>query len=212
MKVAIFDFDGTIYKHETFTLFMNHLKQAYPKRYRKFFTRILPIYLGYKARVVPEKKMKHLMMYHYAQAINDLSSDAQHEFFEDIFKQMEGQFHEEVLQRIQSHRAAGFHTMIVSGAFTILLDIFKELYGIDSVIGTNLPGKNEPLDHIHAENKTTAIFAYSDSSTIDWEESFAYGDSIEDRNILELVGNPVAVYPDHALAALAQKNKWNILS
>lgn len=212
MKVAIFDFDGTIYKHETFTLFMNHLKQTYPRRYRKFFSRILPIYLGYKGKVVPEEKMKHLMMDHYARAINDLPAAEQQEFFRDIFEKMEGQFHEEVLQRIQSHRAAGFHTMIVSGAFTILLDIFKELYEVDSVIGTNLPGKNEPLNHIHAENKTTAIFANSDSAAIDWEESFAYGDSIADKSILELVGNPVAVYPDQPLAALAQKNKWGILS
>ena len=36
MKLAIFDFDGTIYKKETFPLLMNHLKETYPKAYRRF--------------------------------------------------------------------------------------------------------------------------------------------------------------------------------
>lgn len=191
---------------------MKHLKQAYPKRYRAFFKRILPIYLGYKVKIVPEKKMKYLMMHHYARAINDLSAEEQRTFFGNIFQQMQGDFHKEVLQRIKTHQAAGFHTMIVSGAFTILLEMFNELYELDTIIGTNLPAKNEPLQHIHAENKTTAIFAKTDHTAIDWDASFAYGDSISDKDVLALVGNPVAVYPDHSLAALAQKNKWTILA
>lgn len=191
---------------------MKHLKQAYPKRYRAFFKRILPIYLGYKVKIVPEKKMKYLMMHHYARAINDLSAEEQRTFFGNIFQQMQGDFHKEVLQRIKTHQAAGFHTMIVSGAFTILLEMFNELYELDTIIGTNLPAKNEPLQHIHAENKTTAIFAKTDHTAIDWDASFAYGDSISDKDVLALVGNPVAVYPDHSLSALAQKNKWTILA
>ena len=212
MKLAIFDFDGTIYKHETFTLFMNHLKQVYPKRYQTFFRRILPIYLGYKVKIVPEKKMKYLMMQNYAQAINDLTTDEQQAFFEAIFEQMKEDVHKEVVERLETHRTAGFHTMIVSGAFTILLEMFQELYEVDTIVGTNLPAKHEPLKHIHAENKTTAIFATTNPTAIDWNASYAYGDSISDKDVLALVGNPVAVYPDHALAALAQKNKWRVLA
>src|SRR5699024_1045927 len=100
---------------------MNHFKQAYPKRYQTFFRRILPIYIGYKVKIVPEKKMKYLMMHHYVKAMNDLTAYEQREFFEAIFEQMKEDVHKEVVERLESHRTTGFHTMIVSGAFTILL-------------------------------------------------------------------------------------------
>src|SRR5699024_3812461 len=112
----------------------------------------------------------------------------------------------------ETHRTAGFHTMIVSGAFTVLLEMFQELYEVDTIVGTNLPAKHEPLQHIHAENKIAAIFATTNPTAIDWDASYAYGDIISHKDVLVLVCNTVAVYSDHELAALAQKNKWKILT
>src|SRR5699024_5965603 len=112
----------------------------------------------------------------------------------------------------ETHRTTGFHTMIVSGAFTILLEMFQELYEVDTIIGTNLPAKHEPLQHVHADNKTAAIFATTNHTAIDWDASYAYGDSFSDKEVIALDSNAVAVYPDHALAELMQKNKWKILA
>jgi len=46
---------------------------------------------------------------------------------------------------------------------------------------------------------------------VDLSASYAYGDSITDQNMLSLVGNPVAVYPDTKLHALAKEKKWRVL-
>jgi len=46
---------------------------------------------------------------------------------------------------------------------------------------------------------------------VDLSQSFAYGDSISDVPLLELVGNPVAVYPDSQLWDHASQRGWRIL-
>lgn len=46
---------------------------------------------------------------------------------------------------------------------------------------------------------------------VDWNASFAYGESFTDHHMMSLVGKPVAVYPDAKLYALAQEKNWEVL-
>ncbi len=46
---------------------------------------------------------------------------------------------------------------------------------------------------------------------IDFAASYAYADSISDRPLFEMVGHPVAVYPDAQLAALARERNWETI-
>jgi phosphoserine phosphatase len=47
--------------------------------------------------------------------------------------------------------------------------------------------------------------------TIDLTASHAYADSYSDLGLFQLVGNPVAVYPDAQLAAHAKQCGWAII-
>jgi phosphoserine phosphatase len=47
---------------------------------------------------------------------------------------------------------------------------------------------------------------------VDFAKSYAYGDMKWDYPVLELVGNPVAVYPDADLRAYARSKDWKIIS
>ena len=53
--------------------------------------------------------------------------------------------------------------------------------------------------------------AINNGFDIDWQESFAYGDSRSDITLLEMVGRPVAVYPDKVLKARALERGWDII-
>lgn len=211
MKLAIFDFDGTIYKYETFTLFMNHLKERFPSKYRRFFAAILPIYLGYKCKVIPEPKMKHKLMQRYILALQDLTNDELQQFFTEVADKMEGDFHTEVIDRLKTHQKNGFYTMIVSGAFTPLLEAVNKEYQVDELIGTGIPKNNKEFTHVHAERKTNLIHAQMKGKTVNWEESYAYGDSVTDLAVLDLVGNPIAVAPDDRLNQIAKERNWEII-
>ena len=47
--------------------------------------------------------------------------------------------------------------------------------------------------------------------TVDWKNSYAYGDSYADLPVLNLVGNPIAVKPDEKLRHIAIRKQWEII-
>lgn len=107
--------------------------------------------------------------------------------------------------------------MLVSGAFTPLLHAVTEKLPIGTIIGTDIPYQADILDHqakishIQGPLKTEKIHEALAGQDIDWANSFAYGDSLSDLPVLELVGHPVAVQPEPRLLTVAKERKWEIL-
>ena len=219
MKVAIFDFDGTLYKNETFSLLMNHLKEhpEYGSRYNRFYRSILVPYIGYKIRIYPESKMKIQMMQRYLRTFAGLTENELTDYFAEIANQMNEYYNQKVVAKLHEHAANNVYIMIVSGAFTPLLQEVAKDFPVDKIIGTDVPLINGSLDmhknidHVQAERKTELIYKALQEKEVNWENSFAYGDSFSDLPVLELVGNPVAVCPDEKLRETAVKNKWEII-
>lgn len=219
MRVAIFDFDGTLYAQETFPLLMDHLKNHpnYHKKYRKFFRKVLPIYSAYKLRLYPEGKMKERLMQIYLSVLDDLSEDELRLYFKEIAEKMKKDFNLSVVSRLENHVADHVYTMIVSGAYTLLLDAATNTFKFNQTIGTDIPfhkkriDQTVPLFHIQGMRKNVKILDALKGKKIDWENSFAYGDSYSDLPVLELVGNPVAVQPDPQLKTIAQERQWEIM-
>ncbi|QOY35706.1 HAD family hydrolase [Anaerobacillus isosaccharinicus] len=220
MKVAIFDFDGTLYPEETFSLMMKHLKThpIHNNKYRRFIRRILPVYIAYKLKLYPEQKMKEYSMRSYISAFGQTPETDIRDFFSKLGSEMSQKLSEQVLQRLHQHRNDGYYIMLVSGAFEPLLHSVTKDVSFNCIIGTSIPFKNKEIDketpviHIHGERKTANIYAQLANNEVDWENSYAYGDSYSDLNVLELVGNPVAVKPDPRLMQIATDRKWEIIS
>ncbi|MET3575081.1 HAD family hydrolase [Bhargavaea ullalensis] len=218
MRVAIFDFDGTLYKGETFGFMMKHLKHhpAYGRLYGKFFRRILPVYTGYKLKLVPSPVMREKSMQHYLSPFNGFPAEELDDYFRGMAADMRSGFNPEIERRVREHADAGDRVMLVSGAFTPLLkEIVKDL-PVDDVIGTEIPYKdgrfgNEPIRHIRAERKNERILETLGVAEVDWSESSAYGDTLSDLSVLELTGHPVAVRPEEALRQTASGRGWEII-
>ncbi len=219
MKLAIFDFDGTLYKDETFNLFMEHLKQhpKYGARHRKFYLSILAPYLSYKAKLYPEGKMKENLMKKYLNALSGLSEEEINTFFNEIAVEMMDGFNSEITRRLKDHANSGFYTMIVSGAFTPILEATVKDLPVDLIIGTDVPIKhdtfqrNSEIYHIQDVRKKVVVHDAIKGKEIDWKNSYAYGDSYSDLSVMNLVGNPIAVRPDEKLRELAVDNRWEII-
>lgn len=62
--------------------------------------------------------------------------------------------------------------------------------------------------------KVRAVQRWADSlaGPVDWESSHAYGDTLPDLPILQLVGHPTAVAPAPPLRAEADRRGWRVLS
>lgn len=219
LKVAIFDFDGTLFPEETFTLMMKHLKEhpTYNKKYRAFMLKIIPAYAAYKMKIYPENKMKEFSMRSYISSFKEFPEPEIELFFSELGNTMIGHLNEVVVKRLEEHHEQGYYIMLVSGAFLPLLESVSKNLSVNCMIGTTIPFKNSFLDndtpiyHINGHRKTDKIFSHLANEEIDWKNSYAYGDSFSDLNVLELVGNPVAVKPEAKLLAVATKRNWEVL-
>lgn len=219
MRVAIFDFDGTLYAGETFQLLMDHLKNhpVHHPKFKKFFRTILRPYIGHKIKLVSEAKMKEQSMQIYLDALGDQSVNELNQYFDELTAKVRQDFNPEVLSRLEQHIADDVFVMLVSGAYTPLLhSVTKELH-FDTIIGTEVPIKGQDIDlqapifHVHGQRKNEKIEHSLKGREIDWENSFAYGDSFSDLSVLELVGHPVAVRPEPRLQDIAQQRGWDII-
>ncbi len=219
MRVAIFDFDGTLYAKETFQLMMNHLKNhpIHSRRYRKFYRAIMPPYIGHKLKIYPEAKMRARSVQAYLAALETFSKQELEEYFGEIAELMHDDFNHEVVERLKQHVSNEDYCMLVSGAFTPLLHAVTKELPIEKIIGTevsyeaNILDHKTPVVHIQGPLKTEKILEALGDQAIDWKNSYAYGDSLSDVPVLELVGHPVAVRPEARLRALASERNWEII-
>ncbi|UJL48181.1 HAD-IB family hydrolase [Virgibacillus sp. NKC19-16] len=219
MRVAIFDFDGTLYANETFPILMDHLKNhpVYHSKYKRFLRTILPPYIGSKLKIYPKHKMRERSMQIYLAALDQLSKQELDTYFEEIAEKMKTNFNQQVIERLEQHISDNDHVMLVSGAYTPLLQsVTKELL-FHTIIGTDIPLKEQhvdsksPIYHIQASRKNEKIQTALANKDIDWSNSFAYADSFSDLPVFELVGNPVAVKPEPRLESTAKNRGWEII-
>lgn len=219
MRVAIFDFDGTLYSKETFQLMMDHLKNhpTHSSRYRQFYRAIMPPYIGSKLKLVSVQKMRERSIQAYLTALKSFTKPEMESYFTEIADKMQHDFNPKVVERLKNHVEKGDYVMLVSGAFTPLLHSVTDNLPIQAIIGTEIPYTNSILDHqakinhIQGAMKTKKIHEVLAGKEIDWANSFAYGDSHSDLPVLELVGHPVAVQPEARLRTVAEQRNWEII-
>jgi HAD superfamily hydrolase (TIGR01490 family) len=169
-------------------------------------------------KIVPEAKMRERSMQIYANALHTLSKTELDQYFDEMKENMRQAFNKEVVQKVRQHHNEGMHVMLVSGAYTPLLHAVTEGIEFDTIIGTDIPftadgafDDETKIYHIQGKRKTEMIMKTFVGQPVDWEHSFAYGDSYSDLPVLELVGNPVAVRPEERLQRIAEERNWTIL-
>lgn len=219
MRVAIFDFDGTLYAEETFKLLMNHLKEhsIYKSKFKRFYRSIIPPYMANKLKIYPTSKMKARSMQLYLEAFKGLSRSEMDTYFDELKDNIQKDFNLEVVTRLEKHQSENIHILLVSGAYTQFLHRVTAGISFNQIIGTDIPYRENRIDtktkinHVNGREKVKGILEALQGQQIDWENSYAYGDSFSDLPVLDLVGNPVAVRPEEKLRSIAKQRGWEII-
>lgn len=220
MKVALFDFDGTIYPYETFNILMEKLKThpEYKKPYRVFMTKFLPVYTAYKLNIISKMFMQKKAMELYMLSFKGRSKAEIEDFFAKAAAGMAEDLRTSLIEEIKDLKQKNYYTVLISGAYVPLLEALFDKEHFDCIIGTEVHysggayNYKEGVRRVHAEGKIDSIKQHFHDKHIDWNESCAYSDSYTDLKMLELVGHPVAVTPDSKLLETAQSNNWRIYS
>jgi HAD superfamily hydrolase (TIGR01490 family) len=145
-----------------------------------------------------------------AQVVRQVVSETLHEVIDPLV-------HDEAVDLIEQHHAAGRDVVIVSASGIEIVEPIGRLLGADHVVASQLvieDGKySGAVDHyVYGPNKAKAMRALAEERGYDLDASYAYSDSETDAPMLEIVGHPFAVNPDKGLRRLAEERHWPILS
>ncbi|MFZ4893965.1 SDR family oxidoreductase [Plantibacter sp. Mn2098] len=120
----------------------------------------------------------------------------------------------EALEQIQAHRAAGHRTILVTGTIGAMAAPLEPYF--DEVVAGSMHEEHGRLTGYLAapplvdEARGAWLRQYAEHNGLDLAHSYGYGDSHADHAWLSLVGNPVAINPDHELYRLAQEGRWPV--
>lgn len=219
IKLAIFDFDGTLFLGDTLPYVAKTWKEQTGNsgRYYLLYARIAPFVLLYKLNFIARETLK----YHVVQLFHDLfrgmTKTEIESLFQTVFQQIRSQFNQKIIEEIETAKKEGYHTVLLSGCYTELLELIGKDLQFDTVLGMDLPFNHQLFDHetrpqfISGEDKQKLLHAHFRGVEINWEESRSYADSITDLPILNPVGQPTAVNPEPALLDIATIKQWRIL-
>ncbi|MGB9111194.1 MAG: HAD-IB family hydrolase [Acidimicrobiales bacterium] len=122
--------------------------------------------------------------------------------------------YDEAMDLIDEHRQAGRRVVIVSASPSELVRPLGRHLGVDDVIASeaaiDADGRytGELAFFCTGRDKSDAVRLFAEREEIDLSRSYAYSDAFTDVPLLELVGHPVAVNPDRALARVAAERGW----
>ena len=218
-KLAIFDFDGTLFTELTIPyLFEKWMKLSYPSKTASRVKGImLKDYFLNKIGLLSKKKFRDKATVDFLTLFKDMSESEVLEFFEKACQGIENHFNKDILDEIQKAKDQGYELVLVSGSFQPMLDAAIKGLGFTKVIGTRLPFKNDRMDFhkgfyiVNGEKKKDALLKAYENEEVDYVNSKAYADSYYDEFILKLTENPVAVTPDDQLRKIAEAEGWKII-
>lgn len=223
MRIAVFDYDGTIYSEkETPRLFLRNLPhdRDVKRKVVYFYLSISWMYVFYKLGLFKELMPKQVI-YGITKVIKGLNLVQIDEFFSNCFTEAKEKFNPHVLLRIQQHIESGDEVLLLSGAYTHFLAIIGKYLGIKNWIGTEielLDGicSGRVIRFVDGREKLLALQSFirkreQEGIKYDLTESYVYGDDYRNIPIMTLVGHPVAVNPDPLLTKKAKENKWEFL-
>ncbi len=136
---------------------------------------------------------------------------------ETLLETIEPIIYAEALDLMELHRLAGDRVYLVSASPEEIVLPLAELLGADGAIASR--GTIDDRDRYTGEmavyaygpGKAAAMRELAASTGIDLGASAAYSDSATDLPMLELVGRPVVVNADRALAKVARERGWEEL-
>lgn len=185
MDLALFDFDGTITRTDTWTPFMQLAVR--PARIAAGRVLLSPLVIGYKLGMISASRGRQV-----AARVGFQGEDAarmRRLGVEYASTTLPAQVRQPALDRIAWHRSRGDHVVIVSASLDFYLSPWCAGHGVDCICTTleerngRLTGRCAGGDCTGAE-KVRRIRERLDLGRYD--TIYAYGDTAEDREMLEL--------------------------
>lgn len=200
---------------------MDYFKRRRLRRWTNlaFWSIHFPLYLLKRVGLISEGDFRKSWGGHLGWYFRGYTEQQASEIWDCLIKeQLNTCWRADVRAVLAEHRAAGDLVVLVSGGPVPLLKRIAQEVGAEHVVGTRFAlrdgrysGRSLPPVCVD-ENKEELAKAYLQQHglLVDLQASFAYADSISDLHLLEMVGHPVATYPEVPLQELAKERGWKV--
>lgn len=186
--IAIYDFDGTIYKRDSFIEFFKFILKKHPGRICYFPVQLIYFILfSFKlinAGTFKEKFLIYLRGFSIEQLKSEINKFWTYEF--------PGNFNDEVIATINENRAKNTEIIIISASPELFIEPLKDVLHYDNLIGTQiisegialkLSGKNcrgpEKISRLNNKMGNSDFFITE-----------AYSDNSDDTDLLKMARKP----------------------
>ena len=192
MKLAIFDFDGTLFPKDTLPFLLTQWKQLKCSRLKIYRTYLsfIPLFLQYKVGIftkMSREQMKIQAVRRFNTIFDGMTEQELKGFFLCCSEKITDLLNKTVVQEVKKSRDEGYHTVLLSGTYHQLLKNIGDYLEVDTVIGSNMSfsnglfnSKKEP-EIVIGDLKLKKIYKHFEKDKVDWEASRAYADGYSDR-------------------------------
>lgn len=217
---ALFDIDGTLTSERTWKGYVDYFRKKGKQRwiYLSFIVYHYSLYMLHRVGLVSIANFRGQWAANLAWFLLSQTPEETIPLWEWTVNYLKPFFRKDTQSILEKHLRSGDIVLLVSSAPLPMVKQIAQELGTPHAIGTKLETNQgyytgRSLDPICiGSNKASMTLKYLDSQhlNIDFNKSFAYADSITDLPLLEMTGNPVAVYPDSNLINIAKQRAWRL--
>jgi len=117
---------------------------------------------------------------------------------------------------LAQHQQAGHQVALVSGTPEFLITPLAQFLDVSHVLAAQLETNENGytcrvlMPYPYGEAKRHLLRTFAETHGVDLAQSYAYGDSPGDIQVLESVGHPLVVNPIRGMARIARMHRWPV--
>ncbi len=212
---AVFDIDGTIFRSSLYLEVVTELTERgiFPPDTAEEFQ---PAFAAWQERthLTSYDEYRIAVVNAYEKRIIGLKASDFDAAADSVVSRMKNHTYVYPRRLIKSLKKKGYFMIAISGSQLEMVEKFAKYWGFDAWVGQQHKRRDGVLTaggtKTHKE-KQLLLKKVVDSNGLNYEKSYAVGDSIGDRELLEAVQNPIAFNPDRQLFEHAEANDWKIV-
>jgi len=196
-KLAIFDIDYTITRKETLMEFFKYLVSKDIKNI-KFLPRALYSGLMYGVKIYDEKRVKECFL-KFIENIDEAELAKLTKLFYD--ERISKILYKDAVDMIKKLKKEGYMVILISASPEFYVKEFYAIKEVDLIIGTKFTFEGGKFvrkmdgNNCKGEEKVRRLneFLKEKNIKVDFKNSYMFSDSLSDKPLLDLVGNPYLI-------------------
>lgn len=201
---AFFDIDGTIYRD---SLMVEHFKKLIKYEIvdqKAWVTHARDTFLNWDKRQANYDDYLEEICDLYVSSLQNVTKSCIDFTTDQVIALKSERVYKYTSSRIKWHLDNGHKVIFISGSPSFLVGKMAKKYGATDYIGSDYVFEDGKFNGTvipmwDANSKNVAIDNFVEKYNIDLSQSYAYGDTNGDINMLKRVGNPVAINPTNEL-------------